>query len=246
MRPATSREATTTMPHTISNHRARGADFDSDQADANHDYRPDALSSGYLPDQLWARCLAQGWQEGRLVEPVPVPELPEAQHALRIGRLLVWAEIGGDRPPPRFGLHNHCDPRRRCVNCHIACQSETALQKLHELTGLMPLVLTLGGSLEAPTWARAALWLPWSPYLSGIWIPMMSAVDGAVALCAPDRREIIWPTSDGVEVRTVYDGALAQGRGQRLFLRSLSRTWRTLQHDRAKAPANVPTLQGMA
>ncbi len=246
MRPATSREAMTTMPHTISNHCARGADFDNDQADANHDCRPEALGSGYLPDQLWARCLAQGWQGTSLAEPAPAPELPEAQHALQIGRWLVSAEFVRDRPPPRFGLHNHCDPRRRCVNCHIACQSETSLQKLHDLTGLMPLVLTLGGSLEAPTWARAALWLPWSPYLSGIWIPMMSAVDEAVALGVPDRREIIWPTPDGVEVRTVEDGTAEQGRGERLFLRSLSRTWRTLQHDSAKAPANEPTLQGMA
>jgi hypothetical protein len=171
---------------------------------------------------LLVALLALSWGDNAASEPRFVRG---AQHgALALGGWLVTADF---RQPPdgcdtQFGRYAHCDARRRCVGCELACTTEALLLEQHERSGLDIMSLSAQVSGDGFPRSRMRLFLRQHPYLAGPWRPAIEPGSHVLRLISADGLTVLTPTPDGLDIVARVRPSAADGAAERLFARSLA------------------------
>jgi hypothetical protein len=146
------------------------------------------------------------------------------QGALALGSWLVTADF---HPPANgfdaeFGRYAHCDARRRCVGCELACASEAPLLELYERSGLDIMALSAQLSGEGFPQSRVRLFLPQQPHLAGPWRPAIEPGSHVLRLISSDGLTVLTPKPHGFEIVQRAGPSAKDGAAERLFARSLA------------------------
>jgi len=127
-----------------------------------------ARAVGALPHEALTKAgvmlLRSGWRDAI------VPNFEEAVLLSPAGEFDVVGTIKYGAPPV-FGQYSNCDAERRCVGCHRACHTETALVDLAEVRRRPLLVFIAGMPSSTLTWLRVIAIAPGYSWSGKVFIP---------------------------------------------------------------------------